>query len=189
MPEFVDFVADFSSAVGIDSFYLMGHSIGGGIALHYALKFPRKVKGLVLISSWCLGYETALWIRFLSQPFFCNSFGEAGLTLMNGLEWLVRRFHAPFKFDNPLSHPNMDIGMKMTNSKGQTTVLLNSLCQLLMPTMLVWGSNDPVVPAHQAYTAGELIPDCEVHIFQGCGHSVYRERIEEFSQLFSNFTH
>jgi pimeloyl-ACP methyl ester carboxylesterase len=189
LPEFVDFVANFSEAVGIDSFYLMGHSIGGGIALHYALKFPRKVKGLVLISSWCLGYETALWIRFLSQPFFCNSFGEAGLTLMNGLEWLVRRFHAPFKFDNPLSHPNMDIGMKMTNSKGQTTVLLNSLCQLLMPTMLVWGSNDPVVPAHQAYTAGELIPDCEVHIFQGCGHSVYRERIEEFSQLFSNFTH
>jgi pimeloyl-ACP methyl ester carboxylesterase len=189
LPDYIDFVANFAEAVGIDSFYLMGHSIGGGISLHYALQFPQKVKGLVLISSWCLGYETALWIRFLSQPIFCKSFGEAGIAVMNGIESLVRRFHPRFKFDSPMSHVNMDIGTKMINLKGQTTVLLNRLSQLLMPTMLVWGSNDPVVPAHQAYTAGELIPDCEVHIFRGCGHSVYRERIEEFSQLFSNFTH
>jgi 2-hydroxy-6-oxonona-2,4-dienedioate hydrolase len=189
LPEYVDFVANFAEALGLGRFYLMGHSIGGGIALHYALKFPRKVKGLVLISSWCLGYETALWIRFLSQPIFCNSFGEAGIALMNGIEWLVRRFNGHFKFDSPMSHVNMDIGTKMLNLKGQTTVLLNRLSQLVMPTMLVWGSSDPVVPAHQAYVAAELIPDCELHVFRGCGHSVYRERIEEFSQLLSNFTH
>lgn len=187
LPEFVDFVGNFSSALGLDSFYLMGHSIGGGVALHYALKFPSKVKGLVLISSWCLGQETALWVRFLSQPFFCKYFGEVGLSVINGIEWLARQFYVPFKFDHPMSHVNMDIGRTMTDVRGQKTVLLNRLCQLLMPTLLVWGSKDRIVPAHQAYVAAELIPDCQLHIFEGCGHSVYRERVEEFSQLLSNF--
>lgn len=146
------------------------------------------MKGLVLISSWCLGHETALWVRFLSLPFFCNSFGEAALAVVNGVERFARRFYAPLKFDSPFSHVNMDIGRTMTNLRGQTTVLLNRLSQLLMPTILVWGSDDPVVPAHQAYVAAELIPDCELHIFQGAGHSVYRERVDEFTQLLSRFT-
>ena len=188
LPEFVDFVGNFTSALGLDSFYLIGHSIGGGIALHYALKFPRQVRGLVLISSWCLGQETALWVRFLSQPLFCKYFGETGLAVINGIEWLARQFYAPFKFDNPMSHVNMDIGRTMTDVRGQTTVLLHRLCQLLMPTLVVWGSKDRIVPAHQAYIAAELIPDCELHVFEGCGHSVYRERVEEFTQLLSRFT-
>ena len=188
LPEFVDFVENFASALGLHNFYLIGHSIGGGIALHYALKFPRKVKGLVLVSSWCLGLETALWVRFLSQPIFCKYFGEAILAASNGVEWVARQFYSSIKFDSPFSHVNMDIGSTMTNLKGQTTVLLNRLSQLLVPTLLVWGSKDRVVPAHQAYVAGELIPDCQVHIFEGCGHSVYRERVEEFSQLLSRFT-
>jgi len=189
LPEFVDFVDNFTTAVGVDSFYLIGHSIGGGIALHYALKFQKKVKGLVLISSWCLGTETALWVRFLSQPVFCKYFGEVILAASNCIEWVARKFYAPFKFDNPFSHVNMDIGRTMTNVRGQTTVLLNKLSQLFVPTLLVWGSNDGIVPAHQGYVAAELIPDCRLHIFQGAGHSVYRERIEEFTQMMAAFTH
>ncbi len=187
--EFVDFVDNFTTALGLDSFYLIGHSIGGGIALHYALKFQKKVKGLVLISSWCLGPETALWVRFLSQPVFCKYFGEAILACSNGVEWVARQFHSSTKFDNPFSHVNMDIGRTMTNIRGQTTVLLNKLSQLFVPTLLVWGSNDPVVPAHQAFLAAELIPDCQLKIFHGAGHSVYRERIEEFSAMLAAFTH
>jgi pimeloyl-ACP methyl ester carboxylesterase len=186
--EFVDFVDNFTTTLGLDSFYLIGHSIGGGIALHYALKFQKKVKGLVLISSWCLGPETALWVRFLSQPVFCKYFGEACLSAANGIEWVARQFYSSIKFDNPFSHVNMDIGRTMTNLKGQTTVLLHRLSQLLMPTLLVWGSRDHVLPAHQAYVAAELIPNCELHIFRGGGHSVYRERIEEFTELLSRFT-
>lgn len=187
--EFVDFVDNFTTALGLDSFYLIGHSIGGGIALHYALKFQKKVKGLVLISSWCLGPETALWVRFLSQPIFCKYFGEAILAISNGVEWVARQFYSTIKFDNPFSHVNMDIGRTMTNVKGQTTVLLNRLSHLFVPTLLVWGSKDRIVPAHQAYVAAELIPDCQLKIFQGAGHSVYRERIEEFTQMMAAFTH
>jgi pimeloyl-ACP methyl ester carboxylesterase len=43
------------------------------------------------------------------------------------------------------------------------------------------------VPAAHAYIAAELIPDCQLHIFKGCGHSVYKQRAGEFSQLVASF--
>jgi pimeloyl-ACP methyl ester carboxylesterase len=188
LPEYVAFIEDFSSAVGLDSFYLIGHSIGGGIALHYALKSPQKVKGLVLVSSWCLGIEAALWVRLLSQPALCRSLGEAGITVLKGVKWLARQFYAPFRFANPITRVKMDIGKTMVTFGGQTVVLRDRLCELTMPTIVVWGAGDNVVPAAHAYAAAELIPDCELHVFQGCGHNVYRQRMEEFSQLLSRFT-
>jgi len=52
---------------------------------------------------------------------------------------------------------------------------------------LVWGAGDRIVPAAHAYAAAKLIPDCQLHIFEGCGHSVYKQRVEEFSKLMANF--
>ncbi len=187
LSEFVKFVEDFSSRLGLDSFYLMGHSIGGGIALHYALKFPEKVKGLVLVSSWCLGIEAALWVRLMSYPALCRSFGEAGIVISKGIKWLARLFYAPFRLANPVTRVKMDIGMTMITFRGQTTVLRERLCELAMPTLVIWGDGDQVVPASHAYAAAELIPDCQLHVFQGCGHSVYRQRVEEFSLLLTRF--
>jgi pimeloyl-ACP methyl ester carboxylesterase len=188
LPEFVRFVEDFSSALGLERFHLIGHSIGGGIAIHYALKFPQKVKGLVLVSSWCLGIETALWVRLLSHPALCQSLGEAGIAVFKGVKWLARLFYAPFKFANPITRVKMDIGKTMITLRGQTTVLQDRLCELTMPTLLVWGAGDRIVPAAHAYIAAELIPDCQLRIFEGCGHSVYKQRVEEFSQLLIRFT-
>jgi pimeloyl-ACP methyl ester carboxylesterase len=187
LPEYVAFVEDFSSTLGIDRFHLMGHSIGGGIALHYALKFPQKITGLVLVSSWCLGIEAALWIRLLSHPALCRSFGEAGIVVSKGIKWLARLFYAPFRFANPITRVKMDIGKTMVTWRGQTIVLQNRLSELTMPTLLVWGDGDNVVPAAHAYMAAELIPDCQLHVFEGCGHNVYRQELQEFSQLLSRF--
>ena len=187
LPEYVAFVEDFSRTLGIERFHLIGHSIGGGIALHYALQFPDKVKGLVLVSSWCLGIEAALWVRLLSHPAFCHSLGEIAIVFMKAIKWLARLFYAPFRFANPLTRVKMDVGKTMIAMRGQTTVLQDRLCELTMPTLLVWGSGDRIVPADHAYIAAELIPDCQLHVFEGCGHSVYKQRAEEFSRLLANF--
>jgi pimeloyl-ACP methyl ester carboxylesterase len=187
LPEYVAFIEDFSSTLGLDSFHLIGHSIGGGIAIHYALKFPQKVKGLVLVSIWCLGIEAALWVRLLSHPALCRSLGEAGIAVLKGVKWLARLFYAPFKFANPVTRVKMDIGKTMITLRGQKTVLQDRLSELTMPTLLVWGDGDRIVPAAHAYAAAELIPDCQLHIFEGCGHSVYKQRAGEFSQLLARF--
>jgi pimeloyl-ACP methyl ester carboxylesterase len=183
MPELTAFVRDFAEHLELDHFHLLGHSIGGGIALQYAFKFPQKVKGLVLVSSFGLGKEIAFWVRFLSQPVFCHSIGRMILGMQKAIKWLVRLVYAPFTFVNPITRYKMDIGMKVTSLNGQTNVDKHRLGELTMPTVLIWGERDLIVPVSQAYAAAELIPDCQLHVFDNCGHSVYKQRVHEFSSV------
>jgi pimeloyl-ACP methyl ester carboxylesterase len=187
LPEYVAFIEEFSRTLGLKHFHLIGHSIGGAIALQYALRFPQKVTGLVLVSSWCLGIEAALWVRLLSHSVLCRSLGEAAVNVMKAAKWLTSLFYAPFKFPNPITRIKMDMGKSMIALNGQTTVLSSQLPQLMMPTLVVWGSGDRTVPQKHAYAAARLIPDGQLRIFQGCGHSVYKQRVGDFSRAVSDF--
>ena len=158
-------------------------SLGGGIALSYALKFPHKIGKLVLVSSLCLGKGIALWVRFLSSSAFCRSLGVAAIAVLQAVKWLVSQVYAPLKFVNPLPRVNVHLGERITTLEEQTTVLVNQLSGLMVPTLLVWGSKDGIVPVSQAYAAAQLIPDCQLHVFEDCGHSVYKQKVNEFPKL------
>lgn len=187
IPELVEFVDEFSHNMGLKSFHLMGHSLGGGIALSYALKFPHKIKKLVLVSSMCLGREIALWVRILSVPPICRPIGKATLAILRGVKWVADLLLAPAKFVYPLSRSSIRLGSSLTTIKAQTTVLVNRLSEIMVPTLVIWGAKDPIVPVKQAYAAAKLIPDCQVKVFEDCGHSVYRQKIREFSLLLTGF--
>ena len=185
--EFVEFVGGFTHSLGLKRFHLVGHSLGGGIALQFALESPRKIERLVLISSMFLGKEIALWARFMSSPAFLRPIGEAGVAIFRAVGWLIKSLHIPFEFMSPFLQVKMGIGRSIMTLKGQTTVLLNQLSELLVPTLLVWGAEDVIVPVAHAYAASQLIPDCQLHVFEGCGHSVYKQKGGEFSQLLTRF--
>ena len=187
IPELVEFVDEFSHNLGLKSFHLMGHSLGGGIALSYALRFPHKVKKLVLVSSMCLGREIALWVRFLSTPALCRSIGKAALAILRGVKWVADLLLAPIEYVLPFSRTSIRLGSSVATLKEQSTVLIHRLSEIMVPTLVVWGAKDPIVPVSQAYAAAKLIPDCQVKVFEGSGHSVYREEIQKFSQLLTKF--
>lgn len=187
LSQFVAFIEDFSQTLGLERFHLMGHSLGGGIALHYALQFPQRIEGLVLVSSWCLGIETALWVRVLSRPVISKPLGEAGVAIFKAVGWLARLFYAHFRFANPLTRVKIDIGKTMMTLKGQVAILQDRLPELRVATVLVWGDRDRIVPASHAYAAVQLIPRCQLYIFEGCGHDVHRQRGKELSRLLARF--
>jgi len=187
LPELVEFVEKFSRELGLESFHLMGHSFGGGIALSYALKSPHKLKKLVLVSSMFLGREIALWVRVLSIPAICRSTGKVALAVLKGVKWVADLILAPVKFVIPISRTSINMGSTMSTLREQATVLVNQLSELMVPTLVVWGAKDPIVPAKHAYAAAQLIPDCQVKVFEDCGHSVYKDRVQEFSQLLTRF--
>lgn len=187
IPELVEFVEQFSHHLGLKKFHLLGHSLGGGVALSYALKFPFKVTKLVLVSSLCLGKEIALWVRFLSNCIVCRGMGKALLVLFKGIKWLAGKLFATVELVIPLSRFSFSLGSKVTTLKAQTTVLLHQLSELMVPTLVVWGAKDPILPVKQAYLAAELIPQCELKVFKDGGHSVYRDNIPEFSQTLTKF--
>lgn len=187
IPELVEFMNEFSHNLGLRSFHLVGHSLGGGIALSYVLRFPYKVKKLVLVSSLCLGREIALWVRFLSALALCRSIRKAALAVLRGVKWLADLLLAPLEFVIPLTWASMCLGGSVVTLKEQTTVLTNRLSEILVPTLVVWGAKDPIVPVKQAYNAAQLIPDCQLYVFESAGHSVYKQKVEEFSQLLASF--
>ncbi len=187
LSSYVTFVEDFSRSLGLGRFHLVGHSLGGGIALNYALRFPHKIKRLVLVSSLCLGREIAFWSRILSLPIFYRIAKKTVVSVFRAIGWLVRKLNCPLEKLTPPSLFRMSIGKSVMTAKGQTTVLVNQLSELLMPTLLVWGAKDNIVPVHHAYLAAERIPNCQVRVFQNSGHSVYRQKIREFSDLMVRF--
>ncbi len=187
IPELVDFIEKFSRRLGLKSFHLVGHSLGGGIALSYALKFPFRVTRLVLVSSLCLGKEIALWVRVLSNCVLCRGLWKLFLGALKGVKWLLGRLFATVELVLPFSRTSVELGRYISSFKEQTTVLVNRLSEVMVPTLVVWGANDPIIPARQAYAAAALIPDCRVKVFTGSGHSVYRDRLHEFSRLLTDF--
>ena len=187
IPELVDFVDRFSDSMGLSTFHLMGHSLGGAVALNYVLTFPHKITKLVLISSMGLGKDIALWVRVLSRSRLTRCMGTATVHTFKAVKWVAEKLFAGIDFVVPVSRTSMLIGCSMTTLKEQTTVLIHRLSEIMVPTLVVWGANDPIVPAYQAYAAGRLIPLCRVEVFAGCGHSVYRQRIPEFSSILTGF--
>ncbi len=187
IPELAGFVGSFSDNLGLDRFHLVGHSLGGGVALNYALESPHKIRKLVLVSSLCLGSEISLWIRLLSMPALIRSLGGLTLAVLRGVKWLVKAFLAQVEFIMPLSPSSVSIGGSVTTLKEQTLVLANRLSEVLMPTLLVWGAKDLIVPVRQAYAAAQVIPDCQLKVFQNRGHNVHRDEVKQFSHVLTGF--
>lgn len=187
IPELSEFIDDFSAHLELDSFYLVGHSLGGGVALNYALESPHKIKKLVLVSSLCLGREIALWVRLLSIPALLRSIGSLTLAVLKGIKWVLTTSLSPVEFVIPLSPASVYIGGSVTTLKEQTLVLANRLSEIIMPTLLVWGSKDPIVPVRHAYAAAQVIPDCQLKVFENRGHNVHRDELREFSHVLTGF--
>jgi len=185
--DFVSFIEHFSNSLGLESFSLIGHSIGGYIAAQYALHFPKKVRRLILVGSLGLGREIALWVRVLSSAIFRKGLGQPLLKILSIICKIAHLLNLRFKCLIPFYQLKMDIGKNITNLKGQTIVLMNKLSELIMPTLIIWGANDNIVPFKHAYAAAQVIPKCEVHVFEDCSHSVQSQKAGDFSELLSRF--
>ena len=186
IPEFVDFVGKFADVMGLQSFHLMGHSMGGAIAASYTIQYPRQVNKLVLIDSMCMGEEIALWIRMLSTPAFCRSVGKGLVAMSKGAKWVAERMFPSVDYIQPLSAANLVIGCEVSTREAQKVVLQNQLSEIMSPTLIFWGDSDRIVPVKQAYAVAAVIPDCRVKILKG-GHCAYAKRMPEFSAELDRF--
>jgi pimeloyl-ACP methyl ester carboxylesterase len=186
VPELAEFIDRFTVSLGLEKFHLMGHSLGGGIALNYTLNWPGKVKKLVLVSSLCLGREIGLWLRLLSFAGTIHYLGTFALDMLRGLKWVLKKLN-PMEFVFPLTKASVIIGENITTFKQQKLVLKNRLPELHVPTLLVWGARDPVVPVKQAYAAAKEIPSCQVMVFKNRGHNVHRDELKLFSSILTTF--
>lgn len=200
----VQFVVDFLTALEIERAVLVGNSLGGLVALRLALSRPEQVPGLVLVDSSGLGYSVTPLLSQLTVPLYgelattwCRtplgakqrSWGRAALFFANPMKapaaWLEdqeRMALLPGYMEATLSSLRAQL-----NVIGQREVLLDSLPQLNMPTLVVWGADDKIFPKEQAQAAVSRLKQGHLALIPNCGHLPQVERPELFTAALSEF--
>jgi len=197
------FMAQFMDALEIERASLVGNSTGGVICAQTAVQHPERVERLILVDSAGFGRELSPFLRVWSIPgvgkgvfrvyqrlfprlkswVFYNS-GSIGDRWLAGAAEVLR---SPGVRENAIKVVRTGVTLR----KGQREELFRDLHRLLaetsVPTLIIWGRNDFVVPLAHAYAAQKLIPNSEVRIIERCGHIPQVERPEEFNRLVLEF--
>jgi pimeloyl-ACP methyl ester carboxylesterase len=198
-------VRDLLGAIGHDRGTIVGHSLGGGVAMQMAYQFPERCERLVLVSSGGLGREVNAMLRAatlpgseLVLPLLASSrvlnassavgafFGRLGMRAGPDLEEMWRGFSslndvgARAAFIHTL-RGIVDPGGQRVNATDRLYLAQR------VPTMLLWGERDPIIPARHGRAAQELIPGSRFESFPDAGHFPHRSAPREFVRVLQDF--
>jgi pimeloyl-ACP methyl ester carboxylesterase len=191
-------------SLGIERAALVGVSMGGGAALSFALRSPERVEKLVLVASYGLGKDIPygrLGYFLVHTPLAADMVYELLRRSRRSLRWGLRRIvHDPRVVSDELVEEARHLLCQPASGRafrsfrksevgwgGLNTDLSHRLGELAVPTLLVHGEHDRVVPVEWARRAHERLPDSELRIVQGCGHWPPRECPDEFNRAVAGF--
>lgn len=199
--DFVLFLDAFLDATGLEKARLVGLSLGGGIALAYTLEFPQRVDKLVLVDSAGLGPEMTLMMRLGSIPIL-SRWIKVSKPLMGSLvrrlvhdpaivtEGLVNLFYGMLSAPGSMRTVSRVLNSVATLSGAREEVLVpiaQRLHTIDVPTLIVWGREDRIIPVKHGIEGTRRIPGSRLHIFDRCGHLPNIEKSEEFNRLVLEF--
>ncbi len=195
---------DLLVALGVERATVIGQSLGGGIAMQLAYQHPDRVERLVLVGSGGLGHEVSPVLRLLTLP------GAEYLMplVFTGLARELGNKVSRFLHRNGLRAPQVEEGWRayvsLTESENRDAFVktLRAVVDLrgqsvsaqdrlylaaAMPTLIVWGDRDPIIPIDHAYAAHDLMPGSRLEIFADCGHFPHSEEPDRFIRVLRDF--
>ncbi|MBT5155568.1 MAG: alpha/beta hydrolase [Gammaproteobacteria bacterium] len=185
-----------ANELGLKHFVIGGNSMGGGIALRYALDHPKEITGLVLINS--SGFtrnkyqnddsQGVLAFRLLKNPLF-RAIGEVidpyyfvsqGLEAAFHQHTVVTETMVMRYYDLALREGTRKAIMKRFSATRDTKYQAQDLARIEVPTLLMWGKEDAVIPFAFASGFETLIPGISTAYYDGVGH-IPMEEVPEIS--------
>jgi pimeloyl-ACP methyl ester carboxylesterase len=198
-------VRDLLSALGIQRVTVVGHSLGGGIAMQFAYQFPERCERLVLVSSGGLGREVHLLLRAAALPG-----ADWGLPLLTsrGARGVGRGVAFALRLGR--IEPSDDIGVlargfaslddgasrqaflhtvrSVIDTSGQRVSATDRLhLAAVLPTLIVWGERDSIIPPRHGQAAHEAMPGSRLEVFAGAGHVPHHADPQRFADLLEEF--
>ncbi len=184
---------------------VVGHSLGGGVAMQFSYQFPAMVERLVLVGSGGLGREVSPLIRSAALPFaeqvlplltarplvdgvtaVAGMLGRVGLKPGADLAEISRGIAS-------LGDPERRAAFVRTvrsvmSARGQR-VTANDRLYLAAetPMLIVWGERDPIIPVEHGLAAHELLPNSRLELFEGAGHFPQLDDPLRFAELLADF--
>jgi pimeloyl-ACP methyl ester carboxylesterase len=201
---YANLLRDLLEALGKQRATIVGHSLGGGVALQFSYQFPERTERLVLVSSGGLGREVHPILRaaalrgadvvlpWLSAAgarsigTLVKTMGRFGFRASNDLGETWRSFVA---LEEPQARRAfLQTVREVIDLRGQR-VSANDRLYLAaeVPTLIVWGEKDPLIPVSHAHRAHKRIPGSRLEIFPGAGHYPYLDDPEQFAAILLDF--
>lgn len=196
---------DLLAALGHESATLVGQSFGGGVAMQLAYQYPEHCERLVLVSSGGLGREVSGLLRALSLPgaehvfpLFCSPtlrnagqrvvdwLGGLGLRPSPAAEEAWRSYSALAERDARRAF--FRTLQSVIDPGGQSVSATDRLyLASRVPTLILWGRDDGLIPVSHAIAAHEAIPGSRLEVFEGVGHFPHCEAPERFVDVLLDF--
>ena len=199
-------IRDLMASLGHDRATLVGHSFGGGVALQLAYQFPERCERLVLVGSGGLGTEVNALLRALSVPGVALAALPVGCRpLFRDLARAVVRFlerrgvrPAPVLVEILGSYASLaDADARrafvqtlrsVIDRYGQRVSARDRLYLTAgVPTLIMWGTHDPVIPVAHARDAHARMPGSRLELFDAAGHYPHCEDPSKFVRVLEAF--
>jgi pimeloyl-ACP methyl ester carboxylesterase len=203
LPGITDAVAVFLDEIGeTRPAHLVGNSLGGAVAMLFALRYPDRVRSLALVNSAGFGREVTIVLRVLSlRPLgkLLLRPSRAGARRTERAIFRNRDFATEARVERALELARRPHGarvmLELSRSLGTfrgvrrpwRDAVIAATAAAAVPTLVVWGSHDTVLPAVHLDAAKRLLPHARTHLFTDTGHMPQIERAEEFAQLVRGF--
>ena len=185
---FAEFMSKFVEKVRIKEMSIIGSSLGGQIAAEFIINQNADVKKLVLVSpSGVMKHSTPALNAYISAALYPNTDSALNaFQAMSGRKKIDEKIVSGFIERMQLPNAKMAFMstlLGLSNSK----VVTEKLQLITIPTLIVWGENDPVIPIEYAQSFISGINDCRFYKMIGCAHTPYVEKPEKFFQIVSDF--
>ena len=199
------FLRDLMVTLGHDKATVVGQSLGGGIAMQFAYQYPERCERLALVCAGGLGQEVMPLLRLLTapgveyvlpvafQPFMKSSVetvtgwaSKVGLHPTAATQEMWRSYTS--LIDPRTRTAFLHTLRSVIDLKGQRVSAHDRMYLTeRIPTMLVWGADDPIIPVAHAHQAHDAMPGSRLEIMDGCGHFPHCEDPKRFVRILLDF--
>ncbi|TPG27405.1 alpha/beta fold hydrolase [Mycobacterium hodleri] len=195
---------DLLDELGIAQATIVGHSLGGGVAMQFLYQHPDYCERLILISSGGLGSDVGWILRLLSAPGaefvlpiiapspvlkagnkIGSWFTSSGMRNPRATE--IWRAYSSFS-DRPTRDAFLRTLRSVVDYRGQAVSALNRLhVRAELPTLAIWGEDDEIIPVEHGHAAMAARPGGRLEVLPGVGHFAHVEAPNEVSEIIDDF--
>ncbi len=207
VPAYANGMRDLLSVLDIEKVTVVGHSLGGGVAMQFAYQFPQLVERLILIGAGGVTKEVNVALRIASLPmggealallrlpFVLPTMQAVGKVAgaMIGSTGLGRDLPDVLRILRDLPEPTASSAFTRTlravvDWRGQVVTMLDR-CYLTesVPVQLIWGEQDVVIPVSHARLAHAAMPGSQLEIFKRSGHFPFHDDPDRFVEVVQRF--
>ena len=196
---------DLLTVLNIDKVTVVGHSFGGGIAMQFAYQFPERTERMILVAPGGLGPEVSRFIRAITLPGFHQAMGvatlpgirhagKAGLRALSRSGVIAARDLAEVaeiyeSFKDPRARAAIrHVVRAVVDMRGQIITMVDrAYLTQAMPMLVVWGTDDMVIPSKHAENVARIAPGAVVEVLPNSGHFPHKDHPDRFVKIVQTF--